>query len=1267
MHLLHRLLLNNFKSYDGAHIVGPFRKFSAIIGPNGSGKSNIMDAISFVIGVRASDLRSNALRDLIHKKEGDPGPSATSASVTLVLITSSSLSDHIYPTSNNIFERFPNEVHLTRSINSRGVSEYAINGRTMTFSDFSEALLNDYNISSKLKNFLIFQGDVMNLAQKSGPELTKMIEEISGSINYAEEYEQLEAAKTLANREATSLLKKQTALRAEKKAYMVQKQEAAKWAKLEKDLETTKQSLILFQIFHLEQDIKELMTRHDDVISQEQSFTARFKVSETKQKEFKRKSAKLARIVSEMERKLDTTKQTAQKSKPDVIRLKEQLRHFERRLKQSIDTQEQLIQSNKSREIDINHYKQLLSTIDCELDQLNAQHSQLLQLSLSDTQELVSTVPELANISDSDLQRFNSKQDEARKVTSHLHQEATHLKRIIEGIEGEVSGIEQKRGYTESRKMEQERSIEKFSEILRDLNFKLRENESNLIDFDKKVTSSRDSVDKLSSEIEQIEAEIKQLSIKLTDFNADTRTAQNNRDFNQTVNNLTRLFPGVFGALNDLIKPVDSKFDVATTVALGKYFDSIVVDSSKTGAECIRYLKEQLKPPMSFIPLDSIVVFPINDELRRVHPSIKLMIDLLNFEPKFRPAVQFAVSNTLVSDSLDQANRVKNNLPERCKIVTLDGTVIGRNGFITGGSDEGISRKANTWNMKDYEEGNRNLEKLTRKLQDFYRQKRSLSQFDSSGLIVDRNKIVESKRAISTEIVIVEEKIKTAHNLINSCNRDLSLCEEKILTLRDNLIEKENELSSKTREILSKEASIFNLPVEIIKSLRSLEDMKVNLTSDLIKKKQILEQSRDRTVNRLRYEESKLTDSSINHCRQQIEKDQKDIDRLTKSLKDAEKVDDRLKSKVGEIEEELRKSRDDYSLIITELSQLKEELRKSAENLSKLTADRTNISAQISTFKSNRNDLLMQVTTLGVELPLIDGNVWTGVAITERDVTASQLPTLSTVQNSDLIAFDTLDYSLLDNKLKKRPLSTKNSIKNVVSQFETSLAQISVEMDQIAPNMKADSRLSALQERVKSVAEEVSILTTKSNQANHNFEEVKKKRIELFLSAFKHVERQVSTFYSQLTRRNHGVSGTAHISIIDNSLPFNGVSFSAMPPQKRFRDIDQLSGGEKSVAALALMFAIYSYKPAPFVVLDEVDAALDRGNVARVATFLSSSCRNSELQAIVISLKDTFFDQSESLIGVYKDQINQTSRLLTLDLGKYEQSNVIDNEDDVEL
>lgn len=114
----------------------------------------------------------------------------------------------------------------------------------------------------------------------------------------------------------------------------------------------------------------------------------------------------------------------------------------------------------------------------------------------------------------------------------------------------------------------------------------------------------------------------------------------------------------------------------------------------------------------------------------------------------------------------------------------------------------------------------------------------------------------------------------------------------------------------------------------------------------------------------------------------------------------------------------------------------------------------------------------------------------------------------------------------------------------------------------------------------------------------------------------------------------------------------DGINYNAMPPMKRFCDMELLSGGEKTMAALALLFAIHSYHPSPFFVLDEVDAALDNANVSNIARYILQHA-GPGFQFIVISLKNGLFENSHSLVGIYRNQEENSSKALTLDLQSY--------------
>ncbi|KAI5919113.1 P-loop containing nucleoside triphosphate hydrolase protein [Camillea tinctor] len=200
--------------------------------------------------------------------------------------------------------------------------------------------------------------------------------------------------------------------------------------------------------------------------------------------------------------------------------------------------------------------------------------------------------------------------------------------------------------------------------------------------------------------------------------------------------------------------------------------------------------------------------------------------------------------------------------------------------------------------------------------------------------------------------------------------------------------------------------------------------------------------------------------------------------------------------------------------------------------------------------------------------------------------------------------------------------------------------------------MRAMERLEVVEARLKATEKDFEDSKVSYKEAKDKFDKVKALRFELFNKAFSHIQEQISQVYKDLTRsEQYPLGGQAYLDIEeDTDRPYlSGIKYHAMPPLKRFRDMEHLSGGEKTMAALALLFAIHSYQPSPFFVLDEVDAALDNANVEKIKNYIRNNA-GPGMQFIVISLKTGLFQDSESLVGVYRDQDVNSSRALTLDI-----------------
>lgn len=254
-----RLELFNFKSYKGHHsLLFGDSYFTSIIGPNGSGKSNSMDAISFVLGIKSSHLRSSHLRDLVyrgrvlkHATINEDG-SATAAGADGADEASSTheRSDPKSAWVMAVYEDEAGDEHTwKRTINSQGASEYRINNRIVTAQQYNQALEAE-NILIKARNFLVFQGDVEAIASQSPKDLTRLIEQIAGSIEHKAEYERLKEAQEQALENQNYSLNKRRGINSEIKQYQEQKREADTYAR---KIEQRDQAVVTHVLWKLHQ------------------------------------------------------------------------------------------------------------------------------------------------------------------------------------------------------------------------------------------------------------------------------------------------------------------------------------------------------------------------------------------------------------------------------------------------------------------------------------------------------------------------------------------------------------------------------------------------------------------------------------------------------------------------------------------------------------------------------------------------------------------------------------------------------------------------------------------------------------------------------------------------------------------------------------------------------------------------------------------------------------------------------------------------------
>ena len=455
----------------------------------------------------------------------------------------------------------------------------------------------------------------------------------------------------------------------------------------------------------------------------------------------------------------------------------------------------------------------------------------------------------------------------------------------------------------------------------------------------------------------------------------------------------------------------------------------------------------------------------------------------------------------------------------------------------------------------------------------------------------------------------------------------------------------ETEVTGQNQELSSVEKQLAKHPIDQTKKAVQVIEEKVfgsfckklgipNIPEFEATKSQIIAEVNER---RAQYEsvKSKLTaqlefltssieiiNSRISSITESFESTESELNSLAEEKENLKGQVSKNQGKLSLAEEKVSILKKSASSALEQLEACRKEQKKVAEACKNLNHSINVRECQIEKMLNERGDLLRKCKLESIHVPLLQGDL---------------------NGNPETIL---VDFSLLPRSNRKRESGVyyAEKVKNIYD-----------ELERLAPNLRAIDKLEGDKSRISAAIESFERTRQEAKQARDAFQTIKKQRMNLFTPALNHVMETIDSVFKQLTRNPaFPQGGTAFVSLAgdDTEEPYNdGIRFTAMPPTKRFLDMEHLSGGERTIAALALLFAINSYRPAPFFVLDEVDAALDSGNVAILGRFLREQAEASGTQFIVISLKGALYEKAESLVGVYKQDI--ISRVLTLRLTDY--------------
>ncbi|KAJ8936214.1 hypothetical protein NQ318_014843 [Aromia moschata] len=633
----------------------------------------------------------------------------------------------------------------------------------------------------------------------------------------------------------------------------------------------------------------------------------------------------------------------------------------------------------------------------------------------------------------------------------------------------------------------------------------------------------------------------------------------------------------------NMCQPIHKRYNVAITKNLGKYMEAIVVDTEHTGRQCIKYLKEQMLEPETFLPLDYLQTKPVKERLRSITEprGVKLIYDVLQFEPQaIAKAVMFATNNALVCETPEDAMKVAYELGGRYDAVALDGTYYQKSGLISGGSLD-LARKAKRWDEKHMSQLKAQKEKLTEELREAMKKSRKESELNT----------------VDSQIRGLETRLRYAKTDMESTNKQIQIVDKELGRLNDEMKKYGPQIEAIEKSMQTREQQIEEIKLK----MNSVEDV---VFSDFCREIDNVNRW-ERTVSD---EEEKLET-----CKKQEAKHRDEIDKDLQQVEQLKALRLNKKQELEAAEEEVGKARREVGAVAKDVQAAQKSI--------------VSLEGKIESKKSERHTILMQCKMDDIAIPMHVGNMEDIVASTPSQ--SSSGDTSSTLQQYEKEARIKIDYSMLSDNLKD--LEEKDEIKKFADKLLKSIHSLQDTLTKIqAPNMRAIEKFQLAEGKLKSTQEEFENLRKQNKKAKAAFERVKQQRYERFTRCFDHVSNEIDNIYKSLAQNQ---SAQAFLGAENPEEPYlDGINYNCVAPGKRFQPMSNLSGGEKTVAALALLFAIHSYQPAPFFVLDEVDAALDNTNIGKVAKYIRE--KTESLQTIVISLKEEFYSHADALIGI---------------------------------
>ncbi|CAH1763935.1 4678_t:CDS:10 [Entrophospora sp. SA101] len=659
---------------------------------------------------------------------------------------------------------------------------------------------------------------------------------------------------------------------------------------------------------------------------------------------------------------------------------------------------------------------------------------------------------------------------------------------------------------------------------------------------------------------------------------------------------------------------IDDKYDVAISTACPG-LNNIVVDNVEVGQNCIEYLKKNNLGRGHFICLNQLPELSMNPI--QTPENVPRLFDLIRpKDQKFAPAFYSVLRDTLVAENLQQANRIAYG-KYRWRVVTLDGKLIDKSGTMSGGGNK-VSRGS----MSSRFVADITQETLTELEQNRAHIENEWKDFN------------EKRKDWEFQLEKRQDEIPRLELALTKSEMDLQSCIKRFADVEKRV----NQLCQQNRPNLEDHQQMQELQITIDNFNRDIEQLKENYSTPIendIKylQDQIMEvgggrlRAQKAIVDGIRSEIDRLTEH-VTTLMVTKSKSEKDLTKLENSLTNCENEIEEINNQINQLGEEIEQNNESASSINSKAEKSKNDLENKKDELDE-------IKAQL----DDKNEIFNQMRSVEMEiknkLEDIEHNLAGNQQKQRHWNELLEKLSLHKIGSDDDMQEDELQFYSDDELMA----INKKDLINEINKLQEKVQNAN-------PNLDVLIEYHRYEEEYKARTKELEEITEIRDGCKREYDELRKRRLDEFMCGFTFISKKLKEMYQLMT-----LGGNAELECCDSLDPFSeGIIFSVMPPRKSWKNISNLSGGEKTLSSLALIFALHHYKPTPIYVMDEIDAALDFRNVSIVANYIKE--RTKDAQFIVVSLRNNMFELADRLVGIYKTK-NMVKFSLLLDFSYF--------------